>query len=64
MQAHPTSLGHFWVLVAPARHVLFGYSPRHDSAGVDHLLRYQVKAASTLIPQNGCGRIVPVEPRG
>jgi hypothetical protein len=31
-------LGHFWVLVAPARHVLFGYSPRHDSAGVDKLL--------------------------
>lgn len=30
--------GHFWVLVAPARHVLFGYSPRHDSAGVDRLL--------------------------
>jgi transposase len=30
--------GHFWVLVAPARHVLFGYSPRHDSAGVDQLL--------------------------
>jgi len=30
--------GHFWVLVAPERHVLFGYSPRHDSAGVDRLL--------------------------
>lgn len=30
--------GHFWVLVAPALHVLFGYSPRHDSAGVDKLL--------------------------
>ena len=30
--------GHFWVLVAPALHVLFGYSPRHDRAGVDQLL--------------------------
>jgi hypothetical protein len=30
--------GHFWVLVAPARPVLFGYSPRHDRAGVDKLL--------------------------
>jgi transposase len=30
--------GHFWVLVAPPLHVLFGYSPRHDSAGVDRLL--------------------------
>jgi transposase len=30
--------GHFWVLVAPERHVIFGYSPRHDSAGVDKLL--------------------------
>ena len=26
------------VLVAPALHVLFGYSPRHDRAGVDKLL--------------------------
>jgi len=30
--------GHFWVLVAPERHVIFGYSPHHDSAGVDKLL--------------------------
>jgi len=30
--------GHFWVLVAPERHVIFSYSPRHDSAGVDLLL--------------------------
>ena len=30
--------GHFWVLVAPPLHVLFGYSPRHDGAGVDKLL--------------------------
>lgn len=30
--------GHFWVVAAPARHVLFGYTPRHDSAGVDRLL--------------------------
>ncbi len=30
--------GHFWVLVAPERHVLFRYSPRHDSAAVDALL--------------------------
>lgn len=30
--------GHFWVLIAPALHVLFRYSPRHDMAGVDQLL--------------------------
>jgi transposase len=30
--------GHFWVLVAPERHVIFDYTPRHDSAGVDRLL--------------------------
>src|SRR5205085_9080597 len=30
--------GHFWVLVAPGRHVIFDYTPRHDSAGVDQLL--------------------------
>jgi transposase len=30
--------GHFWVLVAPERHVLFRYSRRHDSAAVDALL--------------------------
>jgi transposase len=30
--------GHFWVLVAPERHVIFDYTPRHDSAGVDKLL--------------------------
>jgi len=30
--------GHFWVLVAPERHVLFSFSPRHDSAGVDQQL--------------------------
>ncbi|MFV8754739.1 IS66 family transposase [Nannocystaceae bacterium ST9] len=29
--------GHFWVVVAPARHVLYGYSARHDSAAVDRL---------------------------
>jgi len=30
--------GHFFVVVAPARHVLFGYTPRHDAAAVDRLL--------------------------
>jgi transposase len=30
--------GHFWVLIAPALHVLFRYSPRHTSAAVDQLL--------------------------
>src|SRR4030095_6650507 len=27
--------GHFWVLVAPDRHVLFEYTPKHDSDAVD-----------------------------
>lgn len=30
--------GHFWVLVAPEKHVLYGYSKRHDSNAVDALL--------------------------
>lgn len=30
--------GHFWVTVAPEKHVLFAYSKRHDSAAVDELL--------------------------
>jgi transposase len=30
--------GHFWVLVAPERHVLFEFSAKHDSAAVDALL--------------------------
>lgn len=30
--------GHFWVLVAPPKHVLFQFSDRHDSAAVDELL--------------------------
>ena len=29
--------GHFFVVVAPDRHVLFAYSPNHDSAAVDVL---------------------------
>src|SRR5688572_9134988 len=30
--------GHFWVTVAPEKHVLFQYSRRHDSAAVDAVL--------------------------
>jgi transposase len=30
--------GHFWVVIAPERHVLFQYTARHDSAAVDGLL--------------------------
>jgi transposase len=30
--------GHFWVVVAPGRHVLYAYTPRHDSAAVDTIL--------------------------
>ena len=30
--------GHFWVTVAPEKHVLFRYTRRHDSAAVDGLL--------------------------
>jgi transposase len=30
--------GHFWVVVAPERHVLYGYSPKHDSQAVDRLI--------------------------
>jgi transposase len=29
---------HFFVVVAPRKHVLFGYSPQHNSAAVDKLL--------------------------
>jgi transposase len=30
--------GHFWVLVAPGKHVLFEFSERHDGKAVDKLL--------------------------
>jgi transposase len=30
--------GHFWVLVAPGRHVLFEYTPKHDADAVDTVL--------------------------
>jgi transposase len=30
--------GHFWVLVAPKRHVLFEFTRSHDSDAVDHVL--------------------------
>jgi transposase len=32
------SRGHFWVMIAPARHVIFAFSETHDSAAVDKLL--------------------------
>lgn len=32
------SRGHFWVLIAPERHVIFAFSKRHDSNAVDELL--------------------------
>lgn len=31
--------GHFWVVAAPEKHVLFAYSPKHDGAAVDALLQ-------------------------
>lgn len=30
--------GHFWVVIAPERHVLFRYSPKHDGKAVDRLV--------------------------
>lgn len=30
--------GHFWVVIAPERHVLFAYTAKHDAASVDELL--------------------------
>jgi hypothetical protein len=35
---HECRKGHFWVLVAPGRHVLFEYTPKHDGDAVDDLL--------------------------
>lgn len=35
---HKCRTGHFFVVVAPEKHVLFGYTPKHDSAAVDKLL--------------------------
>lgn len=31
--------GHFWVLVAPKRHVLYQYTPKHNGAAVDKMLK-------------------------
>jgi hypothetical protein len=36
--AEQCTCGHFWVLVAPPKHVLFLFSERHDGAAVDRLL--------------------------
>jgi transposase len=30
--------GHFWVVIAPGRHVLYAYTPTHDGAAVDGML--------------------------
>jgi transposase len=30
--------GHFWVLIAPERHVLYAYSAKHDKKAVDRML--------------------------
>jgi transposase len=30
--------GHFWVVIAPERHVLYAYSAKHDGAAVDRML--------------------------
>lgn len=31
--------GHFWVVLAPGRHALFAYTPRHDKEAVDRVLQ-------------------------
>jgi transposase len=31
-------VGHFWVMVAPDRHVLFEFTPKHNAAAVDSVL--------------------------
>ena len=31
-------MGHFWVLIAPERHVLYAYSAKHDKKAVDRML--------------------------
>jgi transposase len=31
--------GHFWVVIAPERHVLYAYTAKHDGAAVDGLLQ-------------------------
>jgi transposase len=31
--------GHFWVVIAPERHVLFAYTAKHDTASVDGMLK-------------------------
>lgn len=31
--------GHFWVVIAPERHVLYAYSAKHDGDAVDRILR-------------------------
>lgn len=30
--------GHFWVVLAPERHALFAYTPRHDKEAIDQVL--------------------------
>lgn len=35
---HKCRRGHFWVVVAPNKHILYRYSKKHDSKAVDELL--------------------------
>lgn len=35
---HKCRRGHFWVMVAPDRHVLFEFTNKHDGDAVDHVL--------------------------
>jgi transposase len=37
-QAEKCRTGHFWVVVAPSRHVLFEYTPHHTGDAVDQVL--------------------------
>jgi len=46
--------GHFWVLVAPGRHVLFFFSHKHDSAAVDEVLGdYDGHVVADVYPLHG-----------
>jgi len=56
-------LGHFWVLVAPERHVLFRYSRRHDGAAVDALLPGAKQTGTPMaVLENKSGTYVKADP--
>jgi hypothetical protein len=56
--------GHFWVTVAPDKHVLFAYSKRHDGAAIDELLGGYSRETQQALDANVLRRVLLGLPGG